>query len=249
MPRLRNKLITEKTNLLLTRPEVDSEKLSKLLDKKKFNTFIAPLIEIKKKSYQFKREIKYDFLIFTSKNGILNFKDLKKKDRVVVIGDGTYQLAKEMGIKRVINVKGNSSDLKSKLRPLLKHGLSILHPTSTQLNLDLKEFLLDHGCNYYPIGCYNSSMKNSHAEVFKNFFRAYKSGLVTIFSKKTSDSFKNEIKRLNLMENCKAKRILVLSNIIKSELAKFGLKNIFITKEPNEKSMIDLIIKISQKRY
>ena len=79
MPRLRNKLITEKTNLLLTRPEVDSEKLSKLLDKKKFNTFIAPLIEIKKKSYQFKREIKYDFLIFTSKNGILNFKDLKKK--------------------------------------------------------------------------------------------------------------------------------------------------------------------------
>jgi uroporphyrinogen-III synthase len=51
------------------------------------------------------------------------------------------------------------------------------------------------------------------------------------------------------MENCKAKRILVLSNIIKSELAKFGLKNIFITKEPNEKSMIDLIIKISQKRY
>ena len=249
MPRLRNKLITEKTNLLLTRPEVDSEKLSKLLDKKKFNTFIAPLIEIKKKSYQFKREIKYDFLIFTSKNGILNFKDLKKKDRVVVIGDGTYQLAKEMGIKRVINVKGNSSDLKSKIRPLLKHGLSILHPTSTTLNLDLRRFFLDYGCNYYPLGCYNSSMKNAHAEVFKNFFQVHNNGLVTIFSKKTANSFKNEIKRLNLMENCKAKRILVLSNIIKSELAKFGLKNIFITKEPNEKSMIDLIIKISQKRY
>ncbi len=179
MSRSRNKLITEKTNLLLTRPEVDSEKLSKLLDKKKFNTFVAPLIEIKKKSYQFNREINYDFLIFTSKNGIFNFKDLKKNDRVVVIGDGTYQLAKEMGIGKVINVKGNSSDLKSKLRPLLKHGLSILHPTSTQLNLDLRGFFLDHGCNYYPIGCYNSSMKNSHEEVFKNFFRAHP--LVLIF--------------------------------------------------------------------
>ena len=38
----------------------------------------------------------------------------KKDDKIIVIGDGTYLLAKKMGMKKVINVKGNILDLKKK---------------------------------------------------------------------------------------------------------------------------------------
>ena len=89
-------------------------------------------------------------------------------------------------------------------------------------------------------------MKNSDPEIFENFFNSCEDGLITLFSRRTAISFKNEILKLNLLEKCKKKKFLVLSKVIENELLSAGLKNILITKEPNEKSMVDLIIKTSQ---
>ena len=72
------KLVIERTNILLTRPEEDSIKLSKLLDRDMFNFYIAPLIQIKKKNYNYDRNNKFDYIIFTSKNGILNFQKINQ---------------------------------------------------------------------------------------------------------------------------------------------------------------------------
>ena len=119
------------------------------------------------KSYNYDENCKFDYIIFTSKNGLSNFNNLKESDKIIVIGDGTYLLAKNMGMKKVINVKGNILDLKKKIKPLLKKGLSILHPTEVSLNLDLKNFFINHECYYNHIGCYFSKMKNSDQKYLK----------------------------------------------------------------------------------
>ena len=55
---------------------------------------------------------------------------LKKNSKIIVIGDGTYLKAKEMGIKKVINIDGNLDDLKKQIILELKKGNKILHPKS-----------------------------------------------------------------------------------------------------------------------
>ena len=246
MLKLKKKLETEKTNLLITRPEKDSIILSKCFDPKRFNLFISPLIEIKKMEYKFNKKNRYDLIIFTSKNGVFNFNFLTKKDKVVVIGDGTNAILKNRGIKNIVNVNGDLQNLKKKIRPLLRKKMAILHPTSTDLNNDLKKFLIDEGCYYYPLGCYNSEMKNSRPEVFESFFNSCKEGIITIFSRRTAKSFKNEISKMGQLQSYREKIILVLSELIKNELMGIGFKKIFITEEPNEKSMLRLINKNSQ---
>ena len=115
MSRLKKKLKFEKTNLLLTRPKEDSKKLSRKLDSKKFNFFISPMLEINQVNYKCNPSKDYDFILFTSKNGLKYFKGLKKNSKIIVIGDGTYLKAKEMGIKKVINIDGNLDDLKKQI--------------------------------------------------------------------------------------------------------------------------------------
>ena len=75
------------------------------------------MIEIRKKKYTFSLKKKFEFVIFTSRNAIFNFKEsLNENIRIITIGDGTYNLAKQMGMNNLINVKGNIEDLKKKMK-------------------------------------------------------------------------------------------------------------------------------------
>ncbi len=245
MSKLKKKL-NRRVNILLTRPDKDSYKLAASLDKKKFKCFVTPLIKISKIDYSYDKNKHCDFLIFTSKNGLSNFQILKTKSKIVVIGDGTFALAKELGYKKLINVKGNSEDLKEKIRPFLRKNMKIIHPTSNLLNQDLKDFFKDQGCFYQSIACYKSTMINTKSEIFENFFNSCKDGLITLFSRRTAISFRNQISRLGLRQSCMDKKILVLSNSIATEIKKINFEGVFVSKEPNESAMIKLIDKVGQ---
>ncbi len=250
MSKLRKKFPDNKVNILLTRPEKDSIKLSKSLDENSFSFFISPLIKIEKKEYSYTSKRKFDFVIFTSKNGILNFEESIGNDvKVIVIGDGTYNLAKEKGIKKLINIQGNSEDLKIKIKSLLEKNSKILHPTSTDLNVDFKDFFVSLGCSYNPVSCYHSKKLNSKPEIFENFFKSCKDGVITLFSKRTAISLKNEISRFKLWENCVDKRVLVLSKSIANEIREIRIGGLFISEQPNEASMLELINKTKKKEY
>ncbi len=245
MSRLKKKLKFEKTNLLLTRPKEDSENLSRKLDSKKFNFFISPMLEINQVDYKLDSIKDYDFVLFTSKNGLRYFKGLKKNSKIIVIGDGTYLKAKEMGIKKVINIDGNLEDLKKQIILELKKDNKILHPKSNILDENLFKYFRDFGCYYEPLVCYTSDKKNTKPEIFEKFFLSCKDGIITLFSKRTAMSFVNEISKNNLLDKCNERKILVLSNEIKNALEIHQIHNIFVTKKPNEQSMIKLIQEIS----
>ncbi len=235
-------------DILLTRPELDSKKLANILNNKKFDVKISPLIEISSVDYEYESTRQNDLIIFTSKNGINNFQYLKKDDKVIVIGDGTNELAKKKGIKNIKNINGNSEDLKLVIRKFVKKGMKILHPTSINSNDDLKIFFKDLNCEYLALGCYDSKMCNTNPEVFEKFFNSCKDGLITIFSRRTALSLKNEIFKMNLSKRCKYKSILVLSSSIKKELDDLDFKEVLETNEPNQESMIKLVESVDYNR-
>ena len=247
----KKKLISDKISILITRPIKDSEELLKNLDPDKFNFYKAPLLEINKIAYKFDEKSNYDLVIFTSKNGLKNFnyRCLKQGAEVFVIGDGTNLLAKKHGIVNLSNVNGDIKILMKKIKPSLEDGMVIIHPTSMKLNQELRRFFEKQNCRYKPISCYNSKMVNSHPEVFENFFKSCKDGLITLFSSRTAKSFRNEILKFDLKRNCREKKVLVLSNSIKKEIENLGFKEILITKQPNEKSMISLLKEIERTEY
>ena len=69
--------LDKKVKILLTRPEIDALNFSKYLDKNLFECYLAPLIQIIKCKYEFDKNVDYDFVLFTSKNGLRNFQKIK----------------------------------------------------------------------------------------------------------------------------------------------------------------------------
>ena len=73
--------LDKKVNILLTRPEKDAMNFSKYLDKNFFEYYLAPLIQITKCKYEFDKNVDYDFVLFTSKNGLRNFQKIEDKKK------------------------------------------------------------------------------------------------------------------------------------------------------------------------
>ena len=246
MSKLETKL-NKKVKILLTRPEKDSLNFSEYLDKNFFEYYLAPLIKIIKCKYEFDKNVDYDFLLFTSKNGLRNFQKIGHKKKIFVIGDGTFNLAKKIGYTNLINIKGDTNDLKIKIKPFLKQCSKILHPTSTLQNKDLENFFGNERCHYKQLSCYKSVMINQKAEVFENFFKSCKDGLITLFSRRTAISFKKELSKLSLMQNHRGKKILTLSDSIAEEIKELKFEKVFVCSQPNERGMLKLIREVCKK--
>ena len=123
----------------------------------------------------------------------------------------------------------------------------ILHPTSTLQNLDLENFFKSEGCYYTKLKCYKSVMINQKAELFENFFKSCKDGLVTLFSRRTAISFKKELSKLGLMQNHRGEKILTLSDSIANEIKELKFEKIYVCSQPNERGMLKLIREVCQK--
>ena len=73
-------------------------------------------------------------------------------------------------------------------------------------------------------------------------------GMIIIFSGRTAQSFKYEIKKLAFEAYCENKFIFLLSKKIKRELSGLKFSEIFISKKPNERSLIQEIKKFQLER-
>ena len=231
-----------KKSILLTRPLQDSIEMSRNISSE-FEFFIAPLLDIKKVNYDLNFSENFDIILFTSKNGLRFFKKDFIKDRhlVFTIGSGTQKFANKVGIENVINIDGDAEKLKKKIEPYLENNMKILHPTSTIENENFKNFFKNKKCDYFQLGCYTSNKSNKNKFIFKKFMKNCNNGMIIIFSGRTAQSFKYEIKKLSFEAYCENKFVFLLSKKIKRELSGLKFSEIFISKKPNERSLIQEI--------
>tara|TARA_B100000029_G_C17256144_1_gene844655 strand:+ start:121 stop:504 length:384 start_codon:yes stop_codon:yes gene_type:complete len=122
--------------------------------------------------------------------------------------------------------------------------MKILHPTSTDENLELRDYFLKFKCKYIALKCYSSKMVNVYQNVFEKFIKSYDNGIVSLYSSLTAKSFVREIMKLKLQSFCKNKKFVVISSKVKKELEVLSLSEIFTAKKPNENNMINLIKKL-----
>ena len=234
------------SKVLLTRPTFDGLETSKVLQTFNIESLCIPLLEIKKKIHNPILYSEYDIFLFTSKNGVRNFKINVKKlsmDKLIfAVGNETKNLLLDHGYKNIISTDGNLENLKKGIIKYLKKGLKILHPTSSIKN-DLKKFFFKYKCKYFHLQCYSALKVNKNKSLFKKFMISKNDKIVTIYSSLTARSFINEVKKLDLVRYCKNKIFIVISANVKRELECLGLCKIEVAKKPIENEMINLVIK------
>ena len=86
-----------------------------------------------------------------------------------------------------------------------------------------------------------SIKKNVYPENFVKFMRSNNNGIITLFSSRTAQSFCNEIMKYKLINFCKSKIVIVLSEAIGQELKNMEFLKIYKTEKPNFQSMIETI--------
>ena len=233
--------------VLLTRPTEDAISTSNYLKNLSIESCIAPLLKIKKVRHKEIDCEEYDFFLFTSKNGVRKF-NLKNKDSVdtkitFAVGPETKEALVNSGYKNIVNTNGNLDNLKIKIVKYLKPNSRILHPTYLSQNRQLKNFFHNHDCNYLCVQCYSTEKINEEKNLFKKFMTSENNSLITLYSSLTAHSFIDEIKKLNLVECSKKKLFIVISEKVKKVLLSFDGFNVFVADRPNEKAMIDLVLK------
>ena len=205
------------------------------------------IAESKSFSILFEPIFESNFSVFKAKSTPLPL--IRSAINLIFLGEvgELFNLAKKNGYANVTNIKGDSNDLKIKMKPFLQQNIRILHPTSKVKNSDLENFFRSEGCYYKQISCYKSIMINQKAEVFENFFKSCKDGLITLFSRRTAISFKKELSKLSLMQNHRGKKILTLSDSIAEEIKELKFDKVFVCSQPNERGMLKLIRQVCKK--
>ena len=239
--------------VLITRPYKDSLLTRKKLKKLHIDSEIAPLIYISK----YKNKIKnnkndFDLLIFTSKNSVRFFDSESFKDtKTFSVGNGTFKELKKKKFTKVENANGNVfSIIELFKQQFLNKKLKILHPTTVDVKIELKEFFKEQGSEYNIFPVYSVKQKNCEPQIFKNFFCSNHK-YILVFSPKTSESIKSAIKIMKLEKFCRNKRMVVLSESVKEPIENINFEKIFVADKPNEESLIKklLLILASEGQY
>ncbi len=238
-------------HILLTRSNIDSIETSKILEKHFWNFTITPLLDIQGTKKKVVTNNNFDIVIFTSKNGIRYFnpKSFNKKIPVLTVGPGTKKLAEQKGFSKIINVDGELNKLKDTILNFLESGMKVVHPTFQTTNKDLENLINSMKCLYVPVKCYDARQKNVCPRKFKIFIRTIDRGIITLFSSRTAQSFYNEVKKFKLSSYCKNKKLVLLSEKIKSELKGIKFEKVFVTNRPNEDSMVETLKLINKEEY
>ena len=233
--------------VLLTRPSEDAISTSNYLKNFSIESCVAPLLKIKKVKHKKIDGEKYDFFLFTSKNGVRNFslknENLNNTKIIFAVGRETKEALVNLGYKNLVNTNGNLDNLKMKIVKYLKPNSKIIHPTYLSQNIQLENFFHNHNCKYFCVQCYSAEKVNEQKSLFKKFMTSKDNNMITLYSSLTAHSFIDEIKKLNLVECSRKKLFIVISEKVKKVLLSFDGFNVLVADHPNENAMIDLVLK------
>lgn len=235
--------------VLLTRPFEDSLISGKKIKKFGIDYEITPLIEIKKIDTYSKKlflETDFDLLIFTSRNSVKLFDHSKYKNKpTIVIGEGTYNELLKIKSNGIYNGGGNSKNIqKIFLEKFSNNVKNILHPCAENVNVELEYFFKRKEIHYKKLPIYKVIKTNRLYQKFKSFFLS-NNQIIILFSPLTAESLVESVKKMKLEKYCLNKKVLVMSERVKTSLKGLAFSEIIVSQKPNESDLISTISKLS----
>lgn len=215
-------------NILITREEKLDKNLESLAKEKKINLIYFPLIKTIPINFEIINLDKFDFIIFSSKNGIRYFlkkEEIDKEMNIIAVGDKTASYLKNLGFKNVIVPKEKSStgiERFIKENFLNKRFLHVTAKKGKRVNLKNVERV-----EVYDTVFNKPESKDKICEMIKEGKIDY----ILFSSPSTFISFKNLFE--NYKQLLKKVKIISIGNTTKEEIEKEGLDVDFVPLNPS----------------
>ena len=235
--------------ILITRPKTESLKLKNKLQQKGYLVHINTLsnIVIKKNI----KPVSSKFLCLISSpraaEALINAKRTKLGLPLCVIGNSSKKKLVTHGYKNIIHTSINShqmykylSSKKNKFVKMFK-GIEYLTGSITNKHFIYKLENLEYALNVRTV--YSTRYKKKLDVQTKDLLRSKKIDTVLIYSKKNAEFFIKLLLNSGLNKNNNLTFVCMSKNI-GDYILDNGYRNVFIAKKPDEKSMIDQLIKL-----
>lgn len=234
--------------ILVTRPAEDAGRQAERLRALGHTPVVFPLLEV---VFPRLTPLKLDgvqALIVTSRNGLRGLQtnasfEVAKRLPVYCVGEGTAELATDMGFTRVITGAGRASDL----LPVIQHAArpedgALLYLTGQHLAYDLETPLKQAGFLLPRVICYEArELHPNRAAKLAEIFRKREIHGIILMSPRTAGVFLRIIKRFELEEEARAITCYCYSDAIAKPLEEIDGLTIAISSHPKEAELMGLI--------
>jgi uroporphyrinogen III methyltransferase/synthase len=243
--------------IVITRPLEDEQEFSKKIQKLGLKVFSYPTIKIltiqlSKENQRIIDQENFDWVIFTSKNGILFFIETLKKMRIydffkrskkmAVVGPETAKIAKKYGLKvDFIPSKFTTENLAMEL-PNPKN-LNILLPRADIASDTLTKLLIKRGANVTNIPIYKTELITKPNSEFLNLLIKEDIGLLIFTSPSTIDGFLESLP-WQLKPQIKTIPLLVIGPVTAKFAKREGFKTIVVADEFTTDGIVKELSKI-----
>jgi uroporphyrinogen-III synthase len=234
--------------ILVTRPAEDATRQAGQLRALGHNPLIFPLLEI---AFPRLTPLELDGvqgLIVTSRNGLRGLQandsfEAAKNLPLYCVGEGTGELAAEMGFARINSGDGRASDLV----PVIRHAAhpgdgALLYLTGQHLAFDLETPLIEAGFLVPRVICYEAQeLHPGRAAKLAEILRKRGIDGIILMSPRTAGIFSRIIRRFEVEEEARAITCYCYSEAIAKSLEEIDGLTIAISSHPKEADLMKLI--------
>ena len=187
-------------------------------------------------------------LLFTSKNGVRAFcETYPQRDFLVYcVGNGTAELAKNLGFKRVYSAEGNVNNLRDLVQQRANPaGKVLLHISGKDVREPLEKLLPE-----FPIERIVGYEIVDHFELTEEKLKALRDPHIThvcLFSPKSGERFAKVLKKYNCEDSCAKRTCVAFSEDVADTIRAMTWKDIKILPNPSLDAMLEYFHDIRSK--
>lgn len=224
--------------ILVTRPIDEAIVLAEQLQNLGYEAVICPLLKIRYLSdLDFRKLSRYEAVIISSRNALKAIANADKNLKLLIVGKGTTNFAKQLGFTNSIYAGDNIVELKESIQDI--NNLLYLSGEDVSDNLDDLPKKIDRLVVYKAIAVDEASKD------FLEFVQGDALKLVMLFSKRTAEFFVSLIETYKLKECCKNIISLSISEKVTKMVEKLELHSHYVAKKPNLEAMLNAIKEIN----
>lgn len=234
--------------LLVTRPAEDAQRQAMQLKRLGHTPLMLPLLEMIYPPLTQLNLKGVQALIVTSRNALRGLSangafEAAKLLPLYCVGEGTAELAAQIGFSRVVSGDGRASSLV----PLISHALrpadgALLYLTGQHLAFDLETPLIKAGFLVPRVICYEArELHPGRARALAEMLRGREVDGIILMSPRTASIFARVIKRFEVEEEARAITCYCYSEAIAKPLGDLDGLTIAISSHPKEADLMKLI--------
>lgn len=230
--------------LLVTRPRDDAEPLAALLAKRRVESLIEPLLEVRFVDDPVLDLSGVQALLMTSANGARAFaRASRRRDLpVFAVGDATARAAAGAGFKAVESAGGDVGDLAHRVRARLdpRRG-ALLHAAGTKVAGDLAGTLREAGFTYHRAVLYEAHAAEALTPAAAGAIAAGAVDGVVLFSPRTARTFVALAKAAGLAEACRGLTAYCLSRAVAAAAGGLAWRRVRVAARPEQGALLETV--------